>query len=214
MKNKTKLISLISVMMVLLSLSACKNNSNNNETIDDTATVVIEQPVAYTPHLVSDTTDVEAAIESLGITEDEMLPYNTYKVFRYINKDGQELIKIVITTVHYVVSDTGAIEGYYFTLNDAFDEHTIYTTPVNKYNKVTFDTLGDGEALYAISYGELGELKEIALSKGMDESYVNRVMPDNLYRATLSKSNVASYYVQLVNSNNRHSSNKTMVLGN
>ena len=78
---------------------------------------------------------------------------------------------------------------------------------------MNLDDITDGDVKYIMDYDELSELKEIAISKGMDEGYVNSVMPDNLDKRHLTTYEVASYYVQLVNKPNRNNSYQTMHLG-
>ena len=208
-KNNKRLLSLISTMLVLLSLSACKNN-NKNEPEVEKPTIVQEYVV---PHLVSDTTDVEEEVRSLNITEDKAYPYDVYKVFRYINSDGYERINIVITYANFVTDSEGKIVGYYYTMVDAFDGHYIYTTPVNKNSFMNLEDIGDGDVKYIMNYAELSDLKTIAMLKGMDTNYVNSVMPDNLEGQTLTTSQVARYFVQLVNKNNRiYNDNQAVII--
>ncbi len=174
----------------------------------------IEQEIyKYQFHLESDTTNVEEAVNSLGIVKDEALPYNMFKVFRYIDHDGYEKITIVKTYVNFVTDENKNITGYYYTMFDAFNGRLLYTTAVNKNSFMHLEVPGEGDAYYIMDYDELSELKQIAISKGMDEGYVNSVMPDNLERQTLSTYQVASYYVQLVNTSNRLSNTQTIHLG-
>ena len=211
MKKNKKLLSLMSTMLVLLSLSSCKNNSKNEPVVEQ-PTIVHEYVV---PRLVSDTTDVEEEVNSLNITEDKAYPYDVYKVFRYMNSDGYERINIVNTYVNYVTDSEGKIVGYYYTMVDAFDGHYIYTTPVNKNSFMNLEDIGDGDVKYIMNYAELSELKNIAILKGMDTNYVNSVMPDNLKGQTLTTSQVARYYVQLVNKNNRiYNDNQAVIILN
>ena len=209
MKKNKRLLSLMSTMLVLLSLSSCKNNSKNEPVVEQ-PTIVQEYVV---PRLVSDTTDVEEEVRSLNITEDKAYPYDVYKVFRYINSDGYERINIVITYANFVTDSEGKIVGYYYTMVDAFDGHYIYTTPVNKNSFMNLEDIGDGDVKYIMNYAELSDLKTIAMLKGMDTNYVNSVMSDGLERQTLTTSQVDKYYVQLVNKNNRiYNDNQAVII--
>jgi hypothetical protein len=207
------MITCIGIIRKIAGLHKVEKEPTQIEEFYDNATVITEEPEKYVFHMVSDTTDVNAEIDSLGITEDECLPYDCFKVFRYVNNDGYERITIVKTYVNFVTDENKNITGYYYTMFDAFNGQLLYTTAVNKNSFMNLDDITDGDVKYIMDYDELSELKEIAISKGMDEGYVNSVMPDNLDKRHLTTYEVASYYVQLVNKPNRNNSYQTMHLG-
>ncbi len=207
------MITCIGIIRKIAGLHKTEKEPTQIEEFYDNANVITEEPEKYVFHMVSDTTDVNAEIDSLGITEDECLPYDCFKVFRYVNNDGYERITIVKTYVNFVTDENKNITGYYYTMFDAFNGQLLYTTAVNKNSFMNLDDITDGDVKYIMDYDELSELKEIAISKGMDEGYVNSVMPDNLDKRHLTTYEVASYYVQLVNKPNRNNSYQTMHLG-
>ena len=66
---------------------------------------------------------------------------------------------------------------------------------------------------YLMEYGDLLGLRESVISKGLDEEYARSVMGDDVKNKSLTASDVARYYVLLVNSANRIESTYTMSIG-
>ncbi len=196
MDNKTK-AKVLSILSASLLLSGCGKEHEKEE--------VIPTPQAYTQvfHLESDCYDVEEEVKSLNIITNETLLCNAFKVLRYIDKNNFERIVIVRTYSNFIVDENQKIIGYYYSMFDAFNGDYIYTTNVSDKSNVDVRSIYDGDVLAVLSYDKLSSLKKIAISKGMDEDYVNSVMPDFRDTDTISTLTIANYYVQLVNRNNR-----------
>ena len=195
---KERLIAFISLLIVLLSLSGCHSKKNEDTKEKDIKEVIAEinNLPKYEFHQVSDTVDVEEAIDSLNIESDDVLPYDVYKVLRYIDMDGYERIPVVKVYLEYVVDENGSVIGEKYSFYDAFSHEYLFTC--DDLENIECDNIQ-----YVMSFGKLSDLKKIALSKGMDSSYVEGVFDDSVSKSSLSTSEVARIYVMLINSYNR-----------
>ena len=221
-KKKIQLLSLTSALLVTLSVVGLRiSNENkkenepisNEEFIADVTFDSIESK--YDFHQVSDTYDVDAAIGELGIVENKMLPYNMYKVIRFIDKEHYEKIAVVECYLNFTVDENGNITGYYYDMYDMFTKNYLFSTYVyDNTLKINVYDLPSDEVLRVLSYGDLLDLREIALSKGMDENYVDSVATDNIEDRSLLVSEAGRMYVMLVNSYNRvkFDENRQMIL--
>ena len=199
MNNKTK-AQLLSLISALTILTGC-GNKKDNEVVEEKPVneIHVVQPI----HIESDCYDVEAEVESLNIVEYDNVLSNVFKVLRFIDKDHYERIAIVKTYVNFYLDDNNNIIGNYYSMYDAFSGEHLFTTAVSKNQTINTSYMTNPDIISIISYDKLSSLKTIAISKGMDETYVNSVMPDIDDKQTISTYQVACYYVQLVNSNNR-----------
>ncbi len=222
MNYKRRLISIVSVLILCLSTaSGCigkKENKKTNSELTYEEIIDINNRINALPKYGitynTDTYDVDKSISDLGIVDNKVLPYDMYKVIRYIDKDNNEIISIVNLYTNFVVENNEIISTYY-TLVDAFTKNEILTTIPDKNGEVILDNLyEDSNILKVLDFGELIELRDIVISKGMDPEYAFSIMNDYLTDKSLLVSEVGRMYVLLVNSQNRlHNNFNVLIVG-
>ena len=201
MKNK-RLLSFLGALLLTVSLSGCSNEKEDEELIED-----IDLGDKYTFYLESDTYDVDKEVENLGIVNDQLYNYKSYKVIKCI--DGYDIGKEYVTLpyVSYIVDKDGNIIDKEYVLYDAFSGTEIIRLKHNGDRK-TFNmdikNITPNEFIKTIQEeGNLELLKKTAIEKGMDQKYVNKVFNDNIIGKRISVGSVARIYVCLVNKKNR-----------
>ena len=68
---------------------------------------------------------------------------------------------------------------------------------------VRIENYNSSDVISVLDQGDLLDLRDIVIKKGLDSSYAYSVMSDDIKDKTLSTYDVARMYVLLVNSNNR-----------
>lgn len=218
--DKRKQIQIVSLMSAALVLSGVvldriSDNREKNRIYED---IVIEdtikdepeeEPIRYQFHYYNDTVDVESEISKLGITNNDSNPYNVYKFIRFVDYDSREKYAIVNGYVDYEFDDENNVLNTIYTYVDIFTGKVMFTTSdykeIKEYNSDV--------VWYLMEYGDLLGLRESVISKGLDEEYARSVMGDDVKNKSLTASDVARYYVLLVNSANRIESTYTMSIG-
>lgn len=152
----------------------------------------------------SDTTDVMEMVDSLNIESNDLLPFNAYKVLRFIDENNYEKISICECNLNYHLNSDGDIDGYFYDICDMFNKELLLTTNVySNPSTMELSNYSNDKINSVISIGNLLDLKRIVLSKGMNEEYVNSIINDDIKDKSLYISDVAKQYVLLINSFNR-----------
>lgn len=196
--DKTRIYSGIAACILTFSLtSGC---SLKKEEVKETeSSLEIHEPVLeekYVFHYETDTIDAQSEIDKLGIIKDESLPKDVYKVIRFIDNNHFERIGIVKAYVKYNTNENGEVVSEYYEVYDVFNNNYLFTCD-------NLDDIHTDEIYYISSYDKLDKLRDIVISKGMDETYTDSILSTINGRNNLSLSEVAYVYVMLVRSNNR-----------
>ena len=212
-KKKVDIVSLFGAALILFGASTIgyivSGGSKNEDTNSDEVTIIEDDSSAiikYGLNYTNDTVDVNESIESLHLYQNNVYPYSSYKYVRFIDYDNNEKYSIVNVFVDFLSDpDKNVVETVYNYV-DVFRGRTILST--NDRDKVR-DYISN-EVQLLIEIGDLLELRNSVISKGLDIGYAYSVMGDDIVNKSLSAYDVAWYYVLLVNSSNRLTSEYTM----
>ena len=197
-KVKAQLISLSSLVIILGGLLITKQN-DSEERLNRIyySKTIYSQYDKNNRFYLNDTVNIDDEIDKLNIKEERVLPYDTYKVLRYIDKRGNEKISIINTYVQYAMDNKDNVNKFY-TFVDAFNGTVLLST-----NNLDYNVMASDYVQTVLEYGDLLDLKKIMMEKGLDIDYANRVMYDDIKNSYLSTQEVAGMYVLLVSSNDR-----------
>ena len=203
-RRKIQLMSIISAGIVLGSVVSTRIDVNNRKKDNNSEETFVEETTTYEPivyefHYYNDTIDENEEINKLGIVNDSSSPYNCYKYIRFVDFDSRERYAIVKSYVDYILDEDKKVIDTIYTFVDAFDGKVLFTT--KDYRKIS--EFNSDIIWYLMEYGDLLELKDSVISKGLDINYANSVMSSDIENKSLSIYDVARYYVLLVNSKNR-----------
>lgn len=203
-RRKIQLMSIISAGIVLGSVVSTRIDVNNRKKDNNSEETFVEETTTYEPivyefHYYNDTIDENEEINKLGIVNDSSSPYNCYKYIRFVDFDSRERYAIVKSYVDYILDEDKNVIDTIYTFVDAFDGKVLFTT--KDYRKIS--EFNSDIIWYLMEYGDLLELKDSVISKGLDINYANSVMSSDIENKSLSIYDVARYYVLLVNSKNR-----------
>ena len=207
-KNQTIASLLASIMVVSGACAYSLSKSDNMEEKIEPKTKIttIEDYPKYEFHYYNDTVDVESEIDKLNINNNDMLPYNTYKVIRYVDSNHFERISIYHVYVTFLTDSEGKITDTLYTYQDIFSGEQFLTTTDGLNDHVgdgRIENYNSSDVISVLDQGDLLDLRDIVIKKGLDSSYAYSVMSDDIKDKTLSTYDVARMYVLLVNSNNR-----------
>ena len=213
-RRKIQLMSIISAGIVLGSVVSTRIDVNNRKKDNDSEETFVEETTTYEPivyefHYYNDTIDENEEINKLGIVNDSSSPYNCYKYIRFVDFDSRERYAIVKSYVDYILDEDKKVIDTIYTFVDAFDGKVLFTT--KDYRKIS--EFNSDIIWYLMEYGDLLELKDSVISKGLDINYANSVMSSDIENKSLSIYDVARYYVLLVNSKNRLEKEYVMNIG-
>lgn len=213
-RRKIQLMSIISAGIVLGSVVSTRIDVNNRKKDNNSEETFVEETTTYEPivyefHYYNDTIDENEEINKLGIVNDSSSPYNCYKYIRFVDFDSRERYAIVKSYVDYILDEDKNVIDTIYTFVDAFDGKVLFTT--KDYRKIS--EFNSDIIWYLMEYGDLLELKDSVISKGLDINYANSVMSSDIENKSLSIYDVARYYVLLVNSKNRLEKEYVMNIG-
>lgn len=213
-RRKIQLMSIISASIVLGSVVSTRIDVNNRKKDNDSEETFVEETTTYEPivyefHYYNDTIDENEEINKLGIVNDSSSPYNCYKYIRFVDFDSRERYAIVKSYVDYILDEDKKVIDTIYTFVDAFDGKVLFTT--KDYRKIS--EFNSDIIWYLMECGDLLELKDSVISKGLDINYANSVMSSDIENKSLSIYDVARYYVLLVNSKNRLEKEYVMNIG-
>ncbi len=213
-RRKIQLMSIISAGIVLGSVVSTRIDVNNRKKDNDSEETFVEETTTYEPivyefHYYNDTIDENEEINKLGIVNDSSSPYNCYKYIRFVDFDSRERYAIVKSYVDYILDEDKKVIDTIYTFVDAFDGKVLFTT--KDYRKIS--EFNSDIIWYLMECGDLLELKDSVISKGLDINYANSVMSSDIENKSLSIYDVARYYVLLVNSKNRLEKEYVMNIG-
>ena len=212
MKNKTKMniVALTGSLIMLTGCNVVKGGERVNiDELNQSIQEINESP-KYQFYYYNDTVDADKEVEELGITDDTLLSYDSYKPFQYIDMNGLERIAITTGQVNYITDENGNVIGKTFTYFDAFDGTELLTTTDDMGDHVhkRIENFESDEVFYIMDQGDnLLDLRDMVVSKGLTEEYALVIMPDIIEGSRLTRSQVGRMYVLLVNSHNRPSHN-------
>lgn len=197
-KNNIRFISGLSALLVLASLTGCSSRKKIEKLSNEfmLANEQIENIPRYTFHYETDTFDVQGEIDKLGISNNCYFPREMYKVIRYIDYNHIERIGIVKVIHCYDAGIDKKVESEHYEVYDVFNNNYIFS--YNKNNEID-----SSEVLDLMFLGDIDNIRDIVISKGMDSMYTDSVLSMINDRNSLLLSNVAEVYVLLVNSSNR-----------
>ena len=213
-RRKIQLMSIISAGIVLGSVVSSRIDVNNRKKDNNSEETFVEETTTYEPivyefHYYNDTIDENEEINKLGIVNDSSSPYNCYKYIRFVDFDSRERYAIVKSYVDYILDEDKKVIDTIYTFVDAFDGKVLFTT--KDYRKIS--EFNSDIIWYLMECGDLLELKDSVISKGLDINYANSVMSSDIENKSLSIYDVARYYVLLVNSKNRLEKEYVMNIG-
>ena len=213
-RRKIQLMSIISAGIVLGSVVSTRIDVNNRKKDNNSEETFVEETTTYEPivyefHYYNDTIDENEEINKLGIVNDSSSPYNCYKYIRFVDFDSRERYAIVKSYVDYILDEDKKVIDTIYTFVDAFDGKVLFTT--KDYRKIS--EFNSDIIWYLMECGDLLELKDSVISKGLDINYATSVMSSDIEHKSLSIYDVARYYVLLVNSKNRLEKEYVMNIG-
>ena len=129
------------------------------------------------------------------ISSNDCLPYSCYKVLRFIDYNDDEQIRVVKGNVDYEVNENGVITSniHYY---DAITGQWIITTN-RDIEKLKLENISNYYISSIISFGELSDLRDIAITRGMSEEYAYSILSDNIKSRNLYVRDVAIMYALL-----------------
>lgn len=214
-KRKLDVVTALGTALIMFGISTIgyivgeKYTSNKNDINNDEATVIEDDSngvVKYQLRYTNDTVDVNESIDSLHLYQNNVYPYSSYKYIRFIDYDNNEKYAIVNVFVDYLSDvDKNVVETVYNYV-DVFRGRTLLTTN----DKETIRNYNSNEIQLLLETGDLLGLRKSVITKGLDIGYAYSVMGDDIVNKSLSAYDVAWYYVLLVNSSNRLTSEYTM----
>lgn len=210
--NYKKLLCSACAGLLLLTGSGCNSNNNKEEIIKEEENIeeIIPKKIDYYDiNYFIDTSRYEEEYDNLRINEYRSLPYNTYKVLRYVDFNNYERVAIVNTYVNFMTDENKNITREYYNIYDAFSGDFLLST----YDISSGNKYDDGEVYYILSYGDLLDLKDIAESKGLNSEYTDSIMSDDIKRKSITTDEAAFDYLMLVTANERYQNkNEELVL--
>lgn len=215
--NKQEIASILASVLVLsgaASYALAKEDSANVEVDDNNTYITYDEP-KYVFHYENDTVDVDEAIRELNINNNSTYPYNTYKVIRYVDSNHFEKIAICHIYTSFLTDNEGKITDTIYTYEDAFNGNQLLTTTDGLNDHVgdhRIESFTSGDVLLIMDQGDLLDLRDIVIKKGMGISYAYSIMSDDIKDKSLSTEEVARMYVLLVKSNNRNINNSEAII--
>lgn len=216
-KNQTIAGLLAGVMVVsgACAYALSKSDKNTEEVIPSTSVTTVTEYPKHEFHYYNDTVDVDAEIDKLNITNNDSFPYNTYKVIRYVDSNHFERIAIYHVYVTFLTDNEGKITDTLYTYQDVFNGEQFLTTTDGLNEHVgdgIIENYNSNDVLLILDQGDLLDLRDIVIKKGLDQSYAYSVMSDDIEDKTLSTYDVARMYVLLVNSMNRSTNHNNAII--
>ena len=168
-RRKIQLMSIISAGIVLGSVVSTRIDVNNRKKDNNSEETFVEETTTYEPivyefHYYNDTIDENEEINKLGIVNDSSSPYNCYKYIRFVDFDSRERYAIVKSYVDYILDEDKKVIDTIYTFVDAFDGKVLFTT--KDYRKIS--EFNSDIIWYLMECGDLLELKDSVISKGLD----------------------------------------------
>ncbi len=211
MTNKLKVEIAVAALLgtIIGSVTALRKNEDKYipEIEEDTHIAQIIQD-RYEFHYYIDTQDIDTEINKLNINNNDYYPFDTYKYIRFVDFEQRERIAIVHILVDFLKDENNNIKDTIYTYVDAFNGNILLATNQNNVpEEYTSDIVK-----YIMDYGNLKDLKETMISKGLDSNYANSIIYKELFDRSLSTYDAARIYVSLVNSNNRVKYNNEAII--
>lgn len=210
-KLKIKIASLAAASIVLTGALIFKNdreekviNRNNNVTYVDEIDESNKANIIYE----NDTVKITDSIAEFGVTNPAYYPLNAYKLLQYRDKSGYERFSVVLSYIGYSNDEKGNITKNY-SFVDVFDK-----TLVLSCDSLDFETFASDYVDTVIYYGNLIDLKDIVIRKGLDKNYANQIEKEYINDGMLYTYDAAKYYLYLVNSSNwrNYEINKALII--
>lgn len=198
-KLKIRIASLAAASIVLTGALIFKTdreekviNRNKNITYVDEIDESNKANIIYE----NDTVKITDSIAEFGVTNSSYYPLNAYKLLQYRDKSGYERFSVVLSYIGYSSDEKGnLIKNYSFV--DVFDK-----TLVMSCNALDFESFASDYVDTVIYYGDLIDLKDIVIRKGLDRDYANQIEKEYINNDMLYTFDAAKYYLYLVNSSN------------
>ena len=166
------LLILLGVVGVRMGLNKLVEERNEEASaMEETLNEPTHEPVVYYLHYENDTVDVEESINSLNISEDKSFPYECYKYIRFVDYDHIERYAIVNVYVDYLTDENKNVTATVYKYVDTFSGRELFTTT----DKDKIKEIDNEEVMHLMEYGDLLELRESVISRGLDINYAYSV---------------------------------------
>ena len=127
-KEKKVLAGMVALLVTLNICSCSHKKYDKNVPTNNSDNYYSSLEPKYIFHYENDTVDVEDSIDRLGLTNNDNMPYSTYKVFRIIDQNNFEKIVITNAYVSYLTDNEGNVINTLYSYVDAFNGELLFTT--------------------------------------------------------------------------------------
>ena len=209
--KKNKVLSFGAAFLLLTGIIGVRGIEKDNSVSKEGVIIEETQPTPlarYQFYYYNDTVNIDDSIYSLGITYNKIYPFESYRFLRFVDNDHRENFAIANVYVEYVLDENKNVVNTIYNYYDVFNNMLLLSTT----DKKDIKSFNSDVILRLMDYGNLLELKECVISKGLDQEYVNGVMGSDIKNKELSTYDIARYYVLLVRSDERFENNKSYTI--